>query len=466
MPLLGKKGISPLWITISLIIGGFLFFGTTLYLSQRKSLSQAQLEESTVVVTQENLRVKIRASGTVEPIASVNISPKNSGIVDQLLVEQGDKVEKGQILAIMDNKEEITQKDQAEANLEEAIANLEEFDSRVIEEVKQLTAQVEESQASLLQAESTIPTQIDQAKSQLEAAQARFELAQGRVTRNQYLLSEGAISEDEFDASTNEFKTAQASLLEARQKLLETENNQNPQIAQLKAQLQQAQSSLRQRQSTIPQERARLQSLVDSQRAQYQYYELLYQDTILKAPFAGIVTQRYATEGAFVTPTTSASTTIGATSTSVLALAQGLEIIAKISEIDLSTLFPGQMVEIYADAYPQKGFQGKVRLIAPEAIVEESVTSFEVRIEILTGEELLRSKMNVDVVFLGEDLENTVTVPTVAIVTQEGQTGVMLVDNSGQPVFQPVTLGLTLDNKTQILEGLQPGQRVFIDLPE
>ena len=94
-----------------------------------------------------------------------------------------------------------------------------------------------------------------------------------------------------------------------------------------------------------------------------------------------MVTQRYATEGAFVTPTTSASSTISATSSSIIALAKGLEIIAKVPEIDLSQIKIGQPVEIVADAYPDQVFQGKVKAIAPEAIVEENVTSFEVKID-------------------------------------------------------------------------------------
>jgi len=49
-------------------------------------------------------------------------------------------------------------------------------------------------------------------------------------------------------------------------------------------------------------------------------------DTIIRAPFAGIVTQKYATVGAIVTPTTSASSTASATSTSIVALASELEI--------------------------------------------------------------------------------------------------------------------------------------------
>jgi HlyD family secretion protein len=74
--------------------------------------------------------------------------------------------------------------------------------------------------------------------------------------------------------------------------------------------------------------------------------------------------------------------------------------------------------------------------------------------------------MNVDVTFLGETLDNVLVVPTVAIVTQEGKTGVMIPNDNNKPEFTPVTIGVTIQDKTQILSGITEGQKVFIDLPE
>jgi HlyD family secretion protein len=143
-----------------------------------------------------------------------------------------------------------------------------------------------------------------------------------------------------------------------------------------------------------------------------------------------------------------------------------LEIVAKVPEIDIGQLQPGQQVNIVADAYPDRVFQGKVRRIAPEAVVKQDVTSFEVRVALTTGQDKLLSKMNVDTTFLGQQLRDTLVVPTVAIVTKKGETGVMILDESDKPKFKPVTIGLTQEDKTQVLQGLNPGEKVFIDLPE
>jgi HlyD family secretion protein len=217
---------------------------------------------------------------------------------------------------------------------------------------------------------------------------------------------------------------------------------------------------------TRPEEIASAKADVAEIKAQVRYYEVQLEDTKIRAPFAGIITQRYALQGAFVTPTTSASATDTGSSTSIVALAQDLEVLAKVTESDIGQIKPGQTVEIVADAYPDKVFSGRVKLIAPEAVKDRDVTLFEVRVAIDKGKDLLQSGMNVDLKFLGEKLNNALVLPTVAIVTSKGQTGVLIPDEKNQPKFQLVTIGSTIGNKIQILEGLKAGDRVFLELPE
>ncbi|MDR9405152.1 MAG: efflux RND transporter periplasmic adaptor subunit, partial [Halothece sp. Uz-M2-17] len=240
-----------------------------------------------------------------------------------------------------------------------------------------------------------------------------------------------------------------------------------PEIQRLEAEVAQSRANLQQlERGTRQEEIDRLEAAVNATQAQFREAQIQFEDTTVKAPFAGIITQKYATEGAFVTPTTSASSTAAATSTSIIALAEGLEILAKVPEVDVTQLKQGQSVEIRPDAFPKEVFRGTVKLIAPEAVVEQNVTSFEVRIELQSGFDQLRSGMNVDVTFLGEEVTDTLVIPTVAVVTREGETGVIVVNEEEKAEFQPVTLGLTIENETQILEGLDDNDRVFIDLPE
>jgi HlyD family secretion protein len=73
--------------------------------------------------------------------------------------------------------------------------------------------------------------------------------------------------------------------------------------------------------------------------------------------------------------------------------------------------------------------------------------------------------MTADVDFQTGQLEPETVVPTVAIVTEDGKPGVLLVGRDRQPRFQAVELGASGGRDTQVLQGLEPGTRVFIDLP-
>ncbi len=178
--------------------------------------------------------------------------------------------------------------------------------------------------------------------------------------------------------------------------------------------------------------------------AQVENIQVQLEDTIIRAPFDGIITQKYSNPGAFVTPTTSASANNSATSTSIVAIASGLEVLAKVPETDIQQIQAGQEVEVIADAFPGKTFRGKVRLIAPEAVVEQNVTSFQVRVTLETGTDTLQSGMNTDLRFVGKVIDNALLVPTVAITTQDGKTGLLIPDSSGKPVFRSVIIGTTI----------------------
>jgi HlyD family secretion protein len=360
---------------------------------------------------------------------------------------------------------------QAKANLNKAQASLAEAQAGSrSEEINQAQARLAQAQANLDAALAKSPREIDQARAQVEAAKARVNLAQARAERYRNLAQQGAVTLDRRDEALTEERNALATLNEAQQRLAQQTNTKRPEIAQLEAAVAEARIALQQLQNgTRPEQIAQLQAAVDAAKAELLGVQVQLQDTVITAPFSGIVTQKYATEGAFVTPTTSASSTVSATSTSIVAIAKGLEILANVPEADIGQIKPGQSVEIKAEAFgDDKVFKGRVKLVAPEAVVEQNVTSFQVRVDLLTGQKELRSGMNVRLTFLGEQVSNALVVPIVAIVTKDGKNGVMVPDSDKKPKFQPVTIGSMSQDQTQIrvLEGLRPGQRVFIELPE
>ncbi|MEG4516264.1 MULTISPECIES: efflux RND transporter periplasmic adaptor subunit [unclassified Microcoleus] len=569
-----KPARKPQRWAIGLVAAGLLAVPTTIYIAKSRSQPKVDaIATMTVPVEAQNLTVRITSSGTVQPVQRVNLSPKGSGRIAELFVEQGDKVEAGQIVARMESRDVEAQLAQAKAReasararlakieagnrsediasararLEQAEASLAQAQagSRVeevagararlqqtqaglqrlragsrVEEVSQARARLAQAQARLADAQTgSVKQEIAQAQTQIDSSKAQAELTAQRVERNRPLVEEGALAKDKLDELIKENRTAQAKLIESQKRLQQLQENRLSQIQQLQAAVQVEQQALNQLQNgtrseeiaqaeaevaearsklaqlengnrpeeiakaeaavaeaksqlaaqengSRPEEIAQAQAELAEAQAQVRFQEVQLEDTKVRAPFAGIITQRYAIQGAFVTPATSASEATSATSTSIVALARDVEVLAKVPEADISQIKPGQEVEIVADAYPDKVFKGRVKLIAPEAVKERDVTLFQVRVAIDTGKDSLQSGMNVDLRFVGEKLSNALVVPTVAIVTNKGQTGVLVPDEKQEPKFKPVTVGSTIGNKIQILEGAAAGDRVFTELPQ
>lgn len=432
LPLISNLTKTPKPWLLGLAAAGLVGVSATTYLVTRSSAPQQAASNLTVPVQLKDVTVQISANGTIVPVQTVNLSPKTAGRLVELRVDQGDRVTQGQVIARMESTQLEAERDQAQANLAQAEANL-----------------------SLLQAGSRpeaigqAAATVNQSQAEVTAAQNRLDLAQRRLESNQSLYSQGAITRDRLNEVQTEANNARANLEQTQAR-----------VANSQQQLAQQQNGPRE------QEIDQAAAQVDSAIARLKSAENQLDDTVIRAPFAGIITQKYATVGAFVTPTTSASSTTSATSTSIVALANGLEILAKVPEVDIGQIKLGQEVQLKADPFPDQLFKGRVRLIAPEAVVEQSVTSFQVRVEILTGKDKLRSGMNTDLIFLGQQLQQALIVPTVAIVTDKGQTGVLIPGPNNKPKFQSVVIGQSIGNETQILKGLQSGDPVFVELPE
>jgi HlyD family secretion protein len=363
--------------------------------------------------------ITISANGTVQPAQSVNVSPKSSGVLKQLLVKEGDRVETGQLLAQMDDSNLQGQFLQAQAQVATAQANLDKLEA------------------------GNRPQEIAQARSQLAVAEASRQQAELNFNQNQRLFTAGALSQREFDTSRTALATARAQVEQAKQALsLQQVGNRPEDIDAARAQVLNAQGQLKTVQTQI-------------------------NDTQIRAPFGGVITRKFADPGSFVTPTTSSSDASSATSSSILALASTNQVVAKVSETSISKLKVGQRVTIEADAFPGKTFPGTVVQIANQSTVDQNVTNFEVKASIDDRQNNLQSGMNVNVEFNVGKIPNAIVVPTVAIVRQAEGTGVLLAAREqGRPRFQRITTGATVDDKTVVESGLKEGDRVLISFPQ
>jgi HlyD family secretion protein len=206
---------------------------------------------------------------------------------------------------------------------------------------------------------------------------------------------------------------------------------------------------------------------VTSAKGVLQNIQAQIEDTIIRAPFDGVVTKKFSDPGAFVTPTTSASTAAGASASSILTLASTNQVVANLSENNIAQVRLGQTVKLKADAFPGKTFEGKVSQIAAQATVAQNVTSFEVKIALPDAEsqKLLRSGMNVQAEFQVGELKDAIVVPTVAVVRQQRSTGVFVAGPDNKPKFTRIETGVTVNNKTEVKSGLKGNERVLISFP-
>jgi HlyD family secretion protein len=378
---------------------------------------QAALKVQTALVQRGNLTIEISANGTVQPAQSVNVSPKTAGILKQLLVKEGDAVQQGQVLAYMDNSNLKGQLLQAQGNLAAAEANLQRVSA------------------------GNRKQDTNQAKAKLQDAQFALRQAGDDWQRNQALYESGAISKQVADTA------------------LTTRDRASSQVKQYQEAL--ALSEVGARPEDINQALAEVTAMQGAR----QIIQSNLNDMVIRSPFTGIVGRKFADPGSFVTPTTAGSAVSSATSSSILSLASTNQIVAQVAETDIARIRLGLAATIQVDAYPGKNFTGQVTQIATQSDVVQNVTSFQVKTSVLDPQRLLRSGMNVTVAFTAGELNNVLVVPTGAIVQQDNAQGVFVAKDKGDPVFVPIVVGTTVNDKTEVKSGLAGNESVLLSFP-
>jgi multidrug resistance efflux pump len=189
----------------------------------------------------------IEASGTIEATES-DLSPKVQGRLVDLRVRDGDKVKKGQVVAVLERLDPALNLDQARANVAAALAQVATaqaaYDlqkSSYGPTLAQASEGVSIAQSSLGEAGEnlaiethTVSLAIDQARAQLAAAQATYEHAKVDLARARGLVGTGDIPQQALDDATNGYATAAAQLHAAHDALaLAQANRRNVQIREL-----------------------------------------------------------------------------------------------------------------------------------------------------------------------------------------------------------------------------------------
>lgn len=193
----------------------------------------------------------------------VDINSKIAGRVVNLLVKEGDRVEKGQLLAKIDNRDLTAKANQAKAG------------------IQALEAQLAQASTVTVLQDQTLQASVTTARAQLEKAQSDLALAENDYKRFSDLEAAGAVSKQAFENYRTKYQVAQATysqaqaaVVTAEASLLQSRVNRDNEVA-VRSKVVQAQASL-------------------------QEVEVYLDETEIRAPFAGIVTVKYVEEGATV----------------------------------------------------------------------------------------------------------------------------------------------------------------------
>jgi macrolide-specific efflux system membrane fusion protein len=364
----------------------------------------------TTNVTRGNVQSTVSASGTIESSETVGPSFTSGGIVTAVLVDVGDHVRKGQVLARVDASN-------AQADLQVASAN------------------------------------VDSAEAGVTSALASLSSAQAGVTSARASLSSAYTNLRELrhsDTATDaQIADAQAQVISAR------------------SQIDQAEASSTSARSQIDQAEASLSS-ANTQVTQAQE---AVSETVLRAPVAGTVVEVNGSVGQSAGGTTSESTTSSGTSSTsstsdtsgfiVISDLKNLQVLAYFSETDTAQLRVGQRASVTLNALPDEQVSGKVIAIDTTSTTVNQVVDYGVTIELEDRPNDVRVGQTAVVVVITGRAKDVLSVPSSVVQTTGGQDTVTVL-RDGKQVSTVVELGLTGDQTTEIVSGLSEGDEVVV----
>ncbi len=252
---------------------------------------------------------RIEASGNIEA-TNVIVSSKVNGEIKKILYDEGQFVNEGDTVMIIDHETTQLQLDQAEAA--EAAA---------------------QAQLSLLR-KGARKEDISQAEEGVKQARVNYDLAKKDKERMENLYQANSVSQNQYDNANAKFELAQAQLKSSKENLAKLKNFARPE------EIQQAEANL------------------DRQKAAAKLLKKSINDSYVQSPINGVIVDKFFEKGETVTQMSSLFK-VSDLST--------VDLVIYVSEEELGRVKLGQKADVSVDAYPDKNYPGKVIYISPEA---------------------------------------------------------------------------------------------------
>lgn len=361
----------------------------------------------TAVVDRGSVRQVLEQTGIVKAQvgAIVKIGARATGTIEQMLVRVGDEVSQGQLVARIDSRE-------------------------IRSQVAEARARLQTDEAELQRVRRVGPLRIEEARSELALTRAQANYLQNNSRRIRQLAEEGVVSRDELENALQEAEV-ETRRQAARQAALERARREY-------------EEDLHQAELAVKASKANLNAL---------QVRLSY--TSIHSPIDGVVSQVTAQEGETIVAGLQVANLITVLDTS------RLEMWIYVDETDIGQVKPGQAAEFRVDAYPDKVFRGTIKTVYPEPEIRDNIVYYKALVAIPKRQAAwLRPEMTTQVQIVTAEKSSALRLPNAALKWIDGRQVVFQVQPDGTVLERVPKLGLTGLLESEVLEGLQEGDRV------
>lgn len=315
---------------------------------------------------------RIVVSGNIE-LTEVDIAFKTAGRLVERTVDEGDAVNRGQVIARLDRDQLLAQRDRESAGLQSAQSQRAQAETSLDWQKATLAADIEQRKAELESQESHLaelqngarPQEKLDARAVVDSAQAELERAKRDWERAQLLYKDDDISTQQYDQYRNRLESATAALNSAREReSLVLAGPRDEVIRTQQAQVERARGALKMAEANAHEMKRREQELntrraeMDRSRSSLALIESQLSDTVAVSPVDGVVLVKSADVGEVLAPG-SIVVTVGDIDHPWLR--------GYVNETDLGKVKLGSKARVTTDSYPGKVYDGRISFIASQA---------------------------------------------------------------------------------------------------
>jgi HlyD family secretion protein len=432
-------------------------------------IDQQFLDENNIIdetiVSTGSLLVTVSATGTIEPVREAPLGFQTSGVVTEVLVEEGDFVRQGDVLARLDMSDLETQYRLTEIDLRREQVSYEDLvaPARDVD----LAAQ----QAALNAARASAGAAYDSAASEndIEIARLEAELAdnqrwQAQIQRDQQMAL-GPEFRDSGMQDSNAQEVQLANSIESQQYQLEIARttltdtiNTGPDLSRLgqaTADIVEAQVALEDLMNGPDEiDRRIAEASLELAELSLQQVGIELENGVIVAPFDGIVAENNLTVGEL--PPQGSAITLIDTSELIIDL--------PVDEDDISNVEVGQNVELELDALREAGITGTVTRVNVTPTQSGAVVTYTVRVRVNPTDEPLRVGMTTTAEVVVAERDDVILLPN-RFIRRDSDTNrsfVTILDPDGNLTEVVVELGERNETESEILSGLEDGDRVVL----